>query len=285
MQVEKTQKIIEVSNLITHYGSKKILDDVSLDVGKGEIMVIMGGSGSGKSTLLRYMLGLNKPTSGSIKLLGKDITRMTPNELHQMKKQIGVSFQGGALFGSMSVSENIQLPLSEHANLDVNTMRIMSQMKLEVVNMAGFEDLMPSQLSGGMIKRAALARAIILDPKLLFFDEPSAGLDPVVSAELDELILRLRDAMGMTIVVVTHELESAFKIADRITILDRGDILMCGTVEEVKNSDNHRIYNLLHRKPRRDIVDVDDYLQRLTGKSLDSIPEKSNLINPNNSRY
>ena len=285
MQVEKSQKIIEVSNLITHYGRKKILNDVSLDVGKGEIMVIMGGSGSGKSTLLRYMLGLNKPTSGSIKLLGKDITRMTSNELHQMKKQIGVSFQGGALFGSMSVSENIQLPLTEHANLDVNTMRIMSQMKLEVVNLAGFEDLMPSQLSGGMIKRAALARAIILDPKLLFFDEPSAGLDPVVSAELDELILRLRDAMGMTIVVVTHELESAFKIADRITILDRGDILMCGTVEEVKNSDNHRIYNLLHRKPRRDVVDVDDYLQRLTGKSLDSVPEKSNLITPNNSRY
>ena len=285
MQVEKSQKIIEVSNLITHYGRKKILNDVSLDVGKGEIMVIMGGSGSGKSTLLRYMLGLNKPTSGSIKLLGKDITRMTSNELHQMKKQIGVSFQGGALFGSMSVSENIQLPLTEHANLDVNTMRIMSQMKLEVVNLAGFEDLMPSQLSGGMIKRAALARAIILDPKLLFFDEPSAGLDPVVSAELDELILRLRDAMGMTIVVVTHELESAFKIADRITILDRGDILMCGTVEEVKNSDNHRIYNLLHRKPRRDVVDVDDYLQRLTGKSLDSVPDKSNLITPNNSRY
>lgn len=262
------QKLIDVDNLVTHYGDKKILNGVSLSVSKGEIMVIMGGSGSGKSTLLRYMLGLNKPTSGCIKLLGKDITQMTDNQLHEMKKNIGVSFQGGALFGSMSVSENIQLPLCEHARLDTNTMRIMSQMKLEVVNLAGFEDLMPSQLSGGMIKRAALARAIILDPKLLFFDEPSAGLDPVVSAELDELILRLRDAMGMTIVVVTHELESAFKIADRITILDRGDILMCGTVDEVRNSDNQRIYNLLHRKPRRDTVDVDEYLQRLTGKSL-----------------
>jgi len=264
----ESQKLIDVKNLVTHYGDKKILNGVSLGVNKGEIMVIMGGSGSGKSTLLRYMLGLNKPTSGCIKLLGKDITQMTDNQLHKMKKNIGVSFQGGALFGSMSVSENIQLPLCEHAKLDANTMRIMSQMKLEVVNLAGFEDLMPSQLSGGMIKRAALARAIILDPKLLFFDEPSAGLDPVVSAELDELILRLRDAMGMTIVVVTHELESAFKIADRITILDRGDILMCGTVDEVRNSDNQRIYNLLHRKPRRDTVDVDEYLQRLTGKSL-----------------
>ena len=268
MKSASTQKAIQVSNLVTHYGTKRILNNVSLDVNEGEVMVIMGGSGSGKSSLLRYMLGLNKPTSGNIKLLGKDITQMATNELHQMKKNIGVAFQGGALFGSMTVAENIQLPLQEHANLDDNTMRIMSQMKLEVVNLAGFEDLMPSQLSGGMIKRAALARAIVLDPKLLFFDEPSAGLDPVVAAELDELILRLKHAMNMSIVVVTHELDSAFKIADRITVLDRGEILMCGTVEELKNSDNPRIYNLLHRQPRKDKVDVDEYLQRLTGKSL-----------------
>ncbi len=285
MQKKHTQKIIDVENLVTHYADKKILNGVSLAVNKGEIMVIMGGSGSGKSTLLRYMLGLNKPTSGSIKLLGQDITKMTNNQLHEMKKKIGVSFQGGALFGSMSVSENIQLPLVEHAKLDINTMRIMSQMKLEVVNLAGFEDLMPSQLSGGMIKRAALARAIILDPELLFFDEPSAGLDPVVSAELDELILRLRDAMNMSIVVVTHELESAFKIADKITILDRGEILMSGTVDEVKNSDNQRIHNLLHRKPRRDTVDVDEYLQRLTGKSLDLVPEKTAHSSSHRSSY
>lgn len=268
MNNENPQKTIQVSNLVTHYGTKRILNNVNFDVNEGEVMVIMGGSGSGKSSLLRYMLGLNKPTSGNIKLLGKDITQMTTNELHQMKKNIGVAFQGGALFGSMTVAENIQLPLREHANLDNNTMRIMSQMKLEVVNLAGFEDLMPSQLSGGMIKRAALARAIVLDPRLLFFDEPSAGLDPVVSAELDELILRLKKAMNMSIVVVTHELDSAFKIADRITVLDRGEILMCGTVEELKNSDNQRIYNLLHRQPRKDKVDVDEYLQRLTGKSL-----------------
>lgn len=268
MKAESPKKTIQVSNLVTHYGTKRILNNVSLDVNEGEVMVIMGGSGSGKSSLLRYMLGLNKPTSGNIKLLGKDITQMSVNELHQMKKNIGVAFQGGALFGSMTVAENIQLPLREHANLDDNTMRIMSQMKLEVVNLAGFEDLMPSQLSGGMVKRAAVARAIVLDPKLLFFDEPSAGLDPVVAAELDELILRLKEAMNMSIVVVTHELDSAFKIADRITVLDRGEILMCGTVEELKNSDNQRIYNLLHRQPRKDKVNVDEYLQRLTGKSL-----------------
>jgi len=270
MNTANNQQAIQVENLVTHYGSRKILNDVSLNVNKGEIMVIMGGSGSGKSTLLRHLLGLEKPTSGSIALLGKDITQMTANQLHAMRKNIGVSFQGGALFGSMTVAENIQLPLNEHTNLDKHTMQIMSQMKLEVVNLAGFENLMPSQLSGGMIKRAALARAIILDPRLLFFDEPSAGLDPVVSAELDELILKLRDAMNMTIVVVTHELDSAFKIADRITVLDRGEILMCGTVDEVRNSDNQRIYNLLHRQPRRDVVDVDEYLQRLTGKSINS---------------
>jgi len=268
MNQSPSKKAIQVKNLVTHYDGRKILNDVSLEVNQGEIMVIMGGSGSGKSTLLRYMLGLQKPTSGSIELLGNDITKMTSNEMHQMMKKIGVSFQGGALFGSMSVAENIQLPLNEHTNLDQKTMQIMSQMKLEVVNLAGFGDLMPSQLSGGMVKRAALARAIVLDPRLLFFDEPSAGLDPVVSAELDELILRLRDAMNMTIVVVTHELDSAFKIADRITILDRGEILMCGTVDEVRNSDNQRIYNLLHRQPRKDTVNVDEYLHRLTGQNL-----------------
>jgi len=271
MNQSPSKKAIQVKNLVTHYDGRKILNDVSLEVSQGEIMVIMGGSGSGKSTLLRYMLGLEKPTSGSIELLGNDITKMTSNEMHQMMKKIGVSFQGGALFGSMTVAENIQLPLNEHTNLDQKTMQIMSQMKLEVVNLAGFGDLMPSQLSGGMVKRAALARAIVLDPRLLFFDEPSAGLDPVVSAELDELILRLRDAMNMTIVVVTHELDSAFKIADRITILDRGEILMCGTVDEVRNSDNQRIYNLLHRQPRKDTVNVDEYLHRLTGQKLNTL--------------
>jgi phospholipid/cholesterol/gamma-HCH transport system ATP-binding protein len=262
---EQGQSIISVENLVTHYGDTKILKGINFSVNKGEVMVIMGGSGSGKSTLLRFLLGLNVPTSGSVCLLGKDITRMNSDEMHRMRKNIGVAFQGGALFGSMTVAENIQLPLHEHTRLDKKTMQIMTGMKLEVVNLAGFEDLMPSQLSGGMIKRAALARAIIMDPMLLFFDEPSAGLDPVVSAELDELILRLRDAMNMTIVVVTHELESAFKIADRITILDRGEILMCGTVDEVRNSGNERVHNLLNRKPRVDAVNVDEYLHRLTG--------------------
>jgi phospholipid/cholesterol/gamma-HCH transport system ATP-binding protein len=255
---------IDVSHLVTHYGTRKILDDIYFQARQGEIMVIMGGSGSGKSTLLRHLLGLHQPTSGSIKLLGKDITKLSADEMYDLRKNMGVAFQGGALFNSMTVGENVELPLREHTKLDVRTIRIMSRMKLEVVNLAGFENLMPSELSGGMIKRAALARAIVMDPRLLFFDEPSAGLDPVVSAELDELILTLRDAMNMTIVVVTHELESAFKIADRITVLDHGRILMSDTVAAVRASDNPRIQSLLNRTPRNEAINADEYMERLT---------------------
>lgn len=257
--------VIEVRDLVAHYGRRRILNRVSLDVLAGEIMVIMGGSGSGKSTLLRHMLGLNTPTSGVIRLLGRDMTRISAGEMYELRRQIGVSFQGGALFNSMTVGENVELPLKEHTDLDDNTIRIMGRMKLEVVNLGGFEDLMPAQLSGGMVKRAALARAIVMDPKLLFFDEPSAGLDPVVSAELDELILRLRRALNMTLVVVTHELDSAFKVADRIAVLDQGEVLMVGTVEQVRHSGDQRIQDLLNRRPRAIEMDADAYLRRLTG--------------------
>lgn len=256
---------IEVIDLVTHYGSREILHGINLTINEGEIMIIMGGSGSGKSTLLRYLLGLGIPTSGSIKLLGKDITRINNIEMNELRQNMGVAFQGGALLSSMTIGENVQLPLREHTRLDEKTMEIMARMKLEVVNLGGFEKLMPSELSGGMIKRAAVARAIIMDPKLMFFDEPSAGLDPVVSAELDELILNLRDAMKMTMVIITHELESAFKIADRITVLDQGNILMTDTVENIKNSDNERIQSLLNRRPSNDEVQADEYLNRLTG--------------------
>ena len=259
--------VIEVSDLVTHYGDRQILDGVSLKIHPGEIMVIMGGSGSGKSTLLRHLMALEKATSGSIKLLGHNLTELSQRELYALCRKIGVAFQGGALFSSLTVGENIILPLREHTGLDRRTMNIMARLKLEVVDLAGFEKLMPSELSGGMIKRAALARAIIMDPALLFCDEPSAGLDPVVSSALDQLILRLREAMGMTIVVVTHELESAFTIADRITVLDQGKILMIGTVDEVKNCDNERIQNLLHRKFEEEEPDPDEYLARLMGEN------------------
>jgi len=258
--------VIEVENLVSHYGEKEILKGINLAIQPGEIMVIMGGSGSGKTTLMRHLLGLNRPTSGRIRILGKDITRIGRRELYELRRKTGVAFQGGALLGSLSVAENIELPLRVHTRLDEKTIRIMTRMKLEVVNLAGFENLMPSELSGGMVKRAALARAIIMDPSLLFFDEPSAGLDPVVSAELDDLILRLKAAMNVTIVVVTHELESALKIADRITVLGEGRLLMTGTVDEIRNSTDETIQSMLNRRPRVEAVNAEDYLSRLTAE-------------------
>ena len=259
--------VIRVEGLQAHYGAIQVLHDVNLTVAPGEIMVIMGGSGSGKSTLLRHLVGLTRPSAGRIELLGLDITRAGAMEMLGLRRRIGVAFQGGALFSSMSVLENIMLPLREHTRLDRKTMEIMARLKLEVVNLAGADALMPAQLSGGMLKRAAVARAIVMDPKLLFFDEPSAGLDPVVSSALDDLILKLREAMNMSIVVVTHELESAFKIADRITVLDQGRILMVDDVAGIRRSYNARIQNLLNRRSDDAEVDARAYLQRLTGEA------------------
>jgi phospholipid/cholesterol/gamma-HCH transport system ATP-binding protein len=258
-------KLVEVSNLVTHYGSRLILKGISLDIYEGEILVIMGGSGSGKSTLLRHLLSLETPTSGTVRVLGEDVSKLTVKEKIELSKKIGAAFQGGALFSSMTVGENIMMPLIEHTKLDAQTMEIMTRMKLEVVDLSGFGGLMPSELSGGMIKRAALARAIVMDPKILFCDEPSAGLDPVVASSIDDLIIKLRDAFGMTIVVVTHELDSAFKIADRITVLDRGEILVTGTVEEVRASKIERVQAILTRQTEEEILDPDEYLRRITG--------------------
>ena len=265
---QKPEKVIEVRDLVAHYGERKILNGVSMDVYAGEIMVIIGGSGSGKSTLLRHVMALEPGTSGTVKILGRDPAALDAKEALDLRKKIGVAFQGGALFSSMTVGENIMLPLYEHTVLDRTTMEIMARLKLEVVGLAGFEDLMPAELSGGMVKRAAFARAIIMDPKILFCDEPSAGLDPVIAAALDDLLLRMREAMGMTIVVVTHELESAFKIADRITVLDQGRILMTGTTEELRETKSERIQNLLQRRTEEEIVDPEEYLERLMGERL-----------------
>ena len=241
------------------------LRGVSVRVDRGELVSIMGPSGSGKSTLLHLVGGLDRPSAGSVRLDGQALESYSDGALSRFRRtRLGFVFQFFNLLPNLSALENVALPLREHTRLDENTIRIMSRLKLEVVNLGGFQDLMPSQLSGGMVKRAALARAIVMDPRLMFFDEPSAGLDPVVSAELDELILQLRDAMRMTIVVVTHELESAFKIADTITVLDHGRVLMTGTMAQVRASDNERIQDLLNRRPREVEVDVDAYLRRLT---------------------
>ena len=258
--------VVNIKNLSCHYGSTTALEDINLTLLEREILVIMGHSGSGKSTLFRSVLGLMPATSGSIEILGKDISKSTKKDLYHLRKNIGVAFQNGALFSSMSVRENVELPLREHTTLDGKTIQIMTMMKLAMMNLTGHEDLMPSQLSGGMLKRAGLARAVVMDPKLLFFDEPSAGLDPVTSAELDRLILQLRHALNMSIVIITHELESAFNIADRITVLDKGKQIMTGTREEVRQSQDKRITNMLARQVRDEHIDADRYLNDLTGE-------------------
>lgn len=257
---------IEVDGLVAYYGPRKVLKGIDLAVRDGEIMVIMGGSGSGKSTLLRHLLGLMLPAEGVIRLLGQDLSRLSALEMVALRRRMGVAFQSGALFSSLSVAENIMLPLREHSDLDAKTMEIIARLKLEVVSLAGFGHLMPAELSGGMIKRAALARAIVMDPKLLFCDEPSAGLDPVVSSSIDDLILRLRDAMGMTTVVVTHDLDSAFKIADRICVLDDGEVIALGSKDEIRASSSERVQNLLNRRSEEATLDTDAYLRRLLGE-------------------
>ncbi len=266
-EISACEPVISVEGLCTHYGRRQILFDVDFEVNAGEVMVIMGGSGSGKSTLLRHLIGIEQPSSGAIRILGQDITKLRARDLQALRRKIGVAFQGGALFSSMSVEDNVKLPLRELTDLDASTMDIMARLKLELVNLSGFGGLLPSELSGGMLKRAAVARAIVMDPALLFFDEPSAGLDPVVSSALDELIRMLRDAMNMTIVVVTHELTSAFHIADRITVLDQGRVLAVDTVDGIRNSDIERIQNLLNRRAEAPRLDADAYLRRLTGES------------------
>lgn len=257
--------VIDVDHLDWSFGPRQVLFDVTMQVHESEIMVIMGGSGSGKTTFLRHLVGLMPPLPGKIKLLGQDIGNLKALDKLELRRKIGVAFQFGALFSSMNVADNVKLPLRELAHLDEKTMDIMARLKLEVVNMSGFGHLMPAELSGGMVKRASIARAIVMDPKLIFLDEPSSGLDPVVSSALDDLILRLREAMGISVVVVTHDVESAFKIGDRITVLDRGRVLACEPPEQIKVNPNERVQNLINRRSEHVEVDPEEYLRRLAG--------------------
>ena len=256
---------ISVSNLRVSYGEREVLHGISFDVRRGETLVILGGSGSGKSTLLRTLVGLQKPSAGDVWIKGVNIAQASADELDEIRKQMGVSFQGGALFGSMTVGENVALPLREHTRLEESTIEIMVRIKLEQVGLASFENFMPSQLSGGMKKRAAVARALAMDPEILFFDEPSAGLDPIIAAGIDELILDLKRAYAISMVVVTHELASAFLIADRMLLIDRGDIIAIGTKDGLKNSTSPRVRQFLDRVPEPQVEDELSYLQMLTG--------------------
>jgi len=256
--------MISLRDLRVSYGDREILHGISFDVLRGETMVILGGSGSGKSTLLRTLVGLERPSAGEIWIRGKNLADISQDELDEIRKHIGMSFQGSALFGSMTVGENVALPLREHTKLEDSTIEIMLRLKLEQVGLAGFEYYMPSQLSGGMMKRAAVARAMAMDPEILFFDEPSAGLDPIIAAGIDQLILELKKAFRMTIIVVTHELASAFLIADRMVLIDKGKIVAIGTTEEMRKSKHPRVRQFLDRVAEPEVARELDYLQMLT---------------------
>ncbi|HZW08980.1 MAG TPA: ATP-binding cassette domain-containing protein [Phycisphaerales bacterium] len=221
--------VIRCEDVGKNFDGRPVLEGLNLEVYPGETMVIMGGSGSGKSTSLRLMIGSFKPDRGRIHMFGRDICTLSEVELNEVRKQFGILFQSGALFNSMTIAENVALPLQEHTNLDQDIIDIQVKIKLELVGLREHADKYPAQISGGMKKRAGLARALALDPKILFYDEPSAGLDPVTSAQIDQLIIALTRQLGVTSVVVTHEMDSAFAIADRMAMLDKGRILKVET--------------------------------------------------------
>ena len=220
------EPVITVRDLVCRFGNQTVLDGVNLDVQEGEVLVIMGGSGSGKSTLLRHMIGSFIPDSGAVTVFGEDLAGLDEKGMNAVRRQFGILFQSGALFNSMSVANNVSLSLREHTDLDPDIIEFIVKIKLEQVGLRESADKFPAQISGGMKKRAGLARALALDPKLLFYDEPSAGLDPVTSASIDQLIIGLAKKAGATSVVVTHEMDSAFVIADRMGMLHEGKMLM-----------------------------------------------------------
>ncbi len=241
--------IVEVKDLVAHYGATKVLDGVSFEAHSGEILAIVGASGCGKSTLLKHVIGLLKPTSGVIRLWRTDIARLDTEQLGRIQARFGVSFQSGGLFNSMSLYDNIALPIKENRNLAPGVVDRIVRSKLAMVGLADAQHILPSELSGGMKKRAALARALALDPEIVFLDEPSAGLDPITGAGLDELILNLRRSLGLTVVIVTHELDSIRKVADNILMLDRGRVIFSGLQDEISGCDNPRLTQFFSRRP------------------------------------
>jgi len=241
--------MIKVENLVKKYGSVTASNHLNCHFEKGKVTVILGGSGSGKSTLLRQVTGLEKPDSGSVYFDGKDLTTLNKKKLYEVRKKMGMLFQGSALFNYLNIFENIAFPLREHTKIADNIIKTIVTMKLEMVGLRGTENLMPSQLSGGMMKRVGLARAIVMDPEIIFYDEPTSGLDPISTGVIGRLIMDLNRTLNITSVVVSHDIESCFKIADNIIILFFGEIIAQGTVEEIRNSKDLRVKQFINGDP------------------------------------
>lgn len=264
--MENKEIVIKSENVFKKFGDRAVLNGISLEVYKGETFVIMGGSGCGKSTFLRHLIGALKPDSGRVYLLGKELSSLSEDEMDLVKKKIGMCYQSAALFDSMTVGDNVSLPLREHTKLDKSVIDIVVKMKLELVGLRGFEDLMPSQLSGGMRKRVGLARAIVMDPEIIFYDEPTAGLDPIVAGVIDKLILDLSKKLSITSVVVTHDMKSVFSISDRVAMLYEGKVLEVGKPDDIKNSGNPMVRQFIAGSPDgpiRFFQQKDDYLEHL----------------------
>ncbi len=249
----EVQAIIEVRDLTARYGDALILQSVGFDIRRGEILAIIGGSGCGKTTLLRHLIGLHAPARGSVRIDGQEMTSDDEAAFNDALRKIGVLFQGGALFGSMTLAENVALPIQEYTDLSPQAVATLVHLKLCSVDLGGYEGHLPSELSGGMIKRAALARALALNPEILFLDEPTAGLDPVTSAEIEDLILRLNHSLGTTMVIITHSLNIIFKVAHRVIMLDRSakGIIAQGDPRELKeNSPNPVVRQFFNRQAK-----------------------------------
>ena len=257
---------IEVKGLSSYYGKRQVLFDVRFGIPAGKVTVIMGRSGCGKTTMLRHLIGLKRTRPGQILIEGDDMGTFNGRKLDAYRRRIGVLFQSGALFNSMSVRENIAVPLRVHTRLSEETIRIMAVMKLHMVGLSDFCDYLPSQMSGGMRKRAGLARALAMDPQILFVDEPSSGLDPITAAGLDRLLLELRETLAMTIIVVTHELQSAFQIADQMIVMDEGRLLAAGAPEEIRVSTDPRVVQFLLREADELQISNESYLSCLLGR-------------------
>ena len=273
MSAEPTaQPVVEVTDLVREFNGRRVLNGISFKVYKGDTMIVMGASGCGKSTLLRHVVGSMKPTSGSVKLFGEEITTMNERELALIRRRFGLLFQSGALLQSLTVGENVALPIEEHTKLAPDIIDLMVKMKLEMVGLSGFENFKPAEISGGMKKRVGLARALALDPELLFSDEPTAGLDPIMVSVVDILTQQVTRGIGITAVVVTHDMTSAFRIGSRMLMLgtgpNQGKVLAIGTPEEMRTSDHAEVQQFIKGEPDGPVplkLSQDDYITRLLG--------------------